>query len=103
MSRRFSAFLGCLLLPGVLSGQNSSSRPATTEEAVVYDRISHIVRFEDDGTGVQETTAVIRVPTQAGVKQLGQLAARPLTTWATSLTQENSTARCHPHFVPWIW
>jgi hypothetical protein len=73
MSRLFSASLFCVLLSGVLSGQNSSSSAATSDEAAVYDRINQTVRFEDDGTGVQQTTAVIRVQSQAGVKELGQL------------------------------
>jgi Domain of Unknown Function with PDB structure (DUF3857) len=35
--------------------------------------MDNLVRFEDDGTGVRETTAVIRVQSQAGVQELGQL------------------------------
>jgi hypothetical protein len=31
------------------------------------------VRFESDGTGVRDTTAVIRVQNQAGMQQFGQL------------------------------
>ena len=74
MSRLFSAFLGCAILMAVLYAQTPASpKPGTSEEAVVFDRMDNLVRFEDDGTGVQETTAVIRVQSQAGVKELGQL------------------------------
>ncbi len=52
---------------------SSSNQRGTSEEAVVFDRMDDLVRFEDDGTGVREATAVIRVQSQAGVKALGQL------------------------------
>jgi tetratricopeptide (TPR) repeat protein/transglutaminase-like putative cysteine protease len=44
-----------------------------SQEAVVFDRFDNLVRYEDDGTGIRETTAVIRVQSQAGVQALGQL------------------------------
>src|SRR5215467_3137061 len=50
-----------------------SSKNDTLQEAVVFERFDKLVRFEDDGTGVQETTAVIRAQSQAGVQALGQL------------------------------
>ncbi len=53
----------------------SSSAPKTdnAEEAVIFERILNHARFENDGTGVEETEAVIRIQSQAGVEQLGQL------------------------------
>jgi len=39
----------------------------------VYERILNRVRFENDGTEVSETEAVIRVQSQAGVEAFGQL------------------------------
>jgi len=45
----------------------------TAQEAYVFDRLDNLVRYDEDGTGVRETTAVIRVQSQAGVKELGQL------------------------------
>ena len=43
------------------------------EEASIFERILNRARFETDGTGVEETEAVIRIQSQAGVKQFGQL------------------------------
>lgn len=75
MARLFSALFFCAMLTVVTCAQAppSLSQPATSEEAAVFDRMDDLVRFEDDGTSVQETTAVIRVQSQAGVKELGQL------------------------------
>ncbi|MGD0213018.1 MAG: DUF3857 domain-containing protein, partial [Terriglobales bacterium] len=46
---------------------------ANSEEAAVFDRILNRVRFENDGTEVSETEAVIRIQSQAGVEAFGQL------------------------------
>jgi len=74
MSRCVSALFLLASLTLAFFGQTSSSpKPDTSEEPVVFDRMDNIVRFEDDGTGVRETTAVFRVQSQAGVQQLGQL------------------------------
>ena len=75
MLRLFSALLLCVALTVALRSQvpSSTNQPATSDEAVVFDRMDNLVRFEDDGTGVRETTAVIRVQSQAGVQELGQL------------------------------
>src|SRR2546426_11739302 len=43
------------------------------EEAFIFERILNRARFENDGTGVEETEAVIRIQSQAGVEQFGQL------------------------------
>jgi len=53
------------------TGDDSKKNPS--QEAFVFDRIYDLVRYEDDGTGTRETTAVIRVQSQAGVQALGQL------------------------------
>lgn len=75
MSRLLYALVFCVIVGAALRAQNlpSSNQPGTADEAVVFERMDNLVRFEDDGTGVQETTAVIRVQSQAGVKELGQL------------------------------
>jgi hypothetical protein len=78
--------LFCSALAGLLSAQTSpfSSNPpfpgtptsnlaATAEESAVFDMLDNLVRYEDDGAGTQETVAVIRVQSQAGVQALGQL------------------------------
>src|SRR6202142_2472215 len=46
---------------------------ANSQEAAVFERILNRVRFENDGTEVSETEAVIRIQSQAGVEELGQL------------------------------
>jgi len=74
--RLYITLLFCMTLAAVLAAQTSpasSSSPATAQEAFLFDRLDNRVRYEDDGTGVQETTAVIRVQSQAGVQALGQL------------------------------
>jgi hypothetical protein len=38
-----------------------------------FERILNRVRFENDGTQVSETEAVIRIQSQAGVEEFGQL------------------------------
>jgi tetratricopeptide (TPR) repeat protein len=66
-------------LPLLLPAQAPPVPPAaplaekTAEEAVIFDRIENRIHFEDDGTGQRETTAVIRVQSQAGVQETGQL------------------------------
>src|ERR1035438_10088638 len=46
---------------------------ANSEEAAVFDRILNRVRFENDGTQVSESEAVIRIQSEAGVEEFGQL------------------------------
>jgi len=83
MQYRWLVVLFCLLvavcgLPVLLPAQTppaaqASSAARDSEEAVVFDRIENRIRFEDDGTGQRETIAVIRVQSQAGVEETGQL------------------------------
>jgi tetratricopeptide (TPR) repeat protein/transglutaminase-like putative cysteine protease len=51
----------------------SKSKTNNAEEAAVFERILNRVRFENDGTEVSETEAVVRIQSQAGVEQFGQL------------------------------
>ena len=51
----------------------NSSANSNSEEAAVFERILNRVRFENDGTEVSETEAVIRIQSQAGVEEFGQL------------------------------
>ena len=44
-----------------------------SEEAAVFERILNRVHFENDGTEVSESEAVIRIQSQAGVEEFGQL------------------------------
>jgi tetratricopeptide (TPR) repeat protein/transglutaminase-like putative cysteine protease len=55
------------------SGQKTSSANSNSEEAAVFERILNHVHFENDGTEVSETEAVIRIQSQAGVEEFGQL------------------------------
>src|SRR6266849_4093170 len=48
-------------------------KTANADEAAVFDRVMNRVRFENDGTSVSETEAVIRIQSQAGVEAFGQL------------------------------
>src|SRR5580700_3477569 len=94
MSYRMSCVVFRLLLAGTLvcpiiwmmsaeavaqatapSNQKSSSkqRSNNAEEAAVFDRILNRVHFENDGTEVSETEAVVRIQSQAGVEEFGQL------------------------------
>jgi len=60
----------------IASAQAQTPSPPKTdnaEEASVFERILNRARFENDGTGVEETEAVIRIQSQAGVEQFGQL------------------------------
>src|SRR5258708_10940863 len=52
------------------SNANSNSN---SEEAAIFERILNRVHFENDGTEVSETEAVVRIQSQAGVEEFGQL------------------------------
>jgi transglutaminase-like putative cysteine protease/Flp pilus assembly protein TadD len=52
---------------------SSTASPEKAEEAAVIERILNRVRFENDGTEVSETEAVVRIQSQAGVEEFGQL------------------------------
>jgi transglutaminase-like putative cysteine protease/tetratricopeptide (TPR) repeat protein len=67
--------LVCLMTADALAQAAASSKQKTTnaEEAAVFERILNRVHFENDGTEVSETEAVVRVQSQAGVEEFGQL------------------------------
>ena len=44
-----------------------------SQEPFVIEKYSTIARFENDGTGERDLTARIRVQSDAGVQQLGEL------------------------------
>src|SRR5689334_8686422 len=75
MPRRLFALFFCAALNISLCGQTSPSAgpPNISQEAMVFERMRDVVRFENDGTGVKDTTAVIRVQSQAAIQELGQL------------------------------
>jgi hypothetical protein len=47
--------------------------PDYSQEAVVVEKMRRQFRYENDGTGSTTTSARVRVQTQSGVQQLGQL------------------------------
>src|SRR5277367_148078 len=59
--------------PSPPSSSLQKTKNANSEEAAVFERISNRVRFENDGTEVSETEAVVRIQSQAGVEEFGQL------------------------------
>src|SRR6266849_2745219 len=71
--------LVCLMSADVLAQASASSSSqqktnnANAEEAAVFERILNRAHFENDGTEVSETEAVVRIQSQAGVEQFGQL------------------------------
>ena len=74
-SRLGTLLLFCFLTNFVVSQTPPPSPPKkdTTGEAYVFERIAERVRFENDGTGFRDTTAVVRIQNQAGMQQFGQL------------------------------
>jgi len=52
---------------------SSAKKVDHAQEAAIFERIFNRARFENDGTGVEETEAVVRIQSQAGVKEFGQL------------------------------
>ena len=59
--------------PSSPSSSSQKTKNANSEEAAVFERILNRVRFENDGTEVSETEAVVRIQSQAGVEEFGQL------------------------------
>src|SRR5207237_10285533 len=53
--------------------QRATDTKDTSQEAFVFEQLKESVRFENDGTGIRETTAAIRIQSQAGVQEFGQL------------------------------
>jgi tetratricopeptide (TPR) repeat protein len=52
---------------------SSPKKDDHSQEAAIFQRILNRARFENDGTGVEESEAVILVQSQAGVDDFGQL------------------------------
>ena len=67
--------LVCSMSADALGQASASSRQKTNdaEEAAVFERILNRAHFENDGTEVSETEAVVRIQSQAGVEEFGQL------------------------------
>ncbi|MGD0790334.1 MAG: DUF3857 domain-containing protein [Terriglobales bacterium] len=67
--------LVCSMSADALAQASASSKQKTNnaEEAAVFERILNRAHFENDGTEVSETEAVVRIQSQAGVEEFGQL------------------------------
>jgi len=80
MRNRVSALL-VLALATVLSKAQTHSGPTApgpnapdlSQEAYVYEHLNESVRFDNDGSGVREIKAVVRIQSQAAVRDFGQL------------------------------
>jgi hypothetical protein len=55
------------------NGNANAHADVNAEEAAVFDRILNHVHFDNDGKELSETEAVIRIQSQAGVEEFGQL------------------------------
>lgn len=68
-----SLFLGIALVSVAQVPLPTAPSADTSQEAVVFDRISNHLRFENDGTGEHVTAAVIRIQSEAAIQAYGQL------------------------------
>jgi Domain of Unknown Function with PDB structure (DUF3857) len=75
MFSRVSALLVTVLLSTSLGAQTQTapSAPDVSQEAFVFEHLNQSVRFENDGSGVREIRAVVRIQSQAAVNDFGQL------------------------------
>ena len=67
-----------LCMTGILAGQivgaAQTSQPVDySQEALVFEQVRAVHRFEDDGTGRRELYMRIRTQTEAGVQEYGQI------------------------------
>ncbi len=69
----FSFFVTCLWILNAGAQVSSTKKVDHAREAAIYERILNRVRFENNGTGVEETEAVVRIQSQAGVDAFGQM------------------------------
>jgi len=75
-SRRFTLFVSCILAVPSVHAQSPSKaevKPDYSKEAFIFENsFTHIV-FENDGTGTRESSARIRIQSDAGVQRYGLL------------------------------
>ena len=69
----FALLLACICSTNAEAQVSSKKKTDPAQEAAIFERISNRARFENDGTGVEETEAVIRIQSQAGVEEFGQM------------------------------
>ena len=81
MSRRFVSVVAVLLLSQALFAQKPDTKPTDmatgkpdySPESFVLEQVRTTYRFENDGTGRREIYARIKVQSEAGVQQWGQV------------------------------
>ncbi len=66
--------LVCLLSEAIAQTPSAPKNKSYPQEAAVFERIFNRARFENDGTSVKESEAVVLIQSEAGVKEFGQLA-----------------------------
>ncbi len=81
----WQTFIVLLLLSGLFEGQTPKPVPSppveqspvgddASKEAIIFERNATKVVYESDGTGTRETTVVVRMQSEAGVKAFAVLA-----------------------------
>jgi hypothetical protein len=70
---RYLSTFSTLALASFLFAQApaANDKKDTSGEAFAFERIANLVRFENDDTGIRDTSAVIRIQSQAGVQAFG--------------------------------
>ena len=75
-SRRFTAFVSCILAVASVHAQSPSKaevKPDYSKEALIFENSFTRIVFENDGTGTRESSARIRIQSDAGVQRYGLL------------------------------
>ena len=67
------SFFTSLLSTNAAAQVSSGKKVDHASEAAIFQRILNRARFENDGTSVEETEAVVLIQSEAGVRQFGQL------------------------------
>src|SRR5271163_3049814 len=70
----FASLCTFLLTMHVAAQVSSPKKNDHAGEAAIFQRIFNRARFENDGTSLEETEAVVLIQSEAGVREFGQLA-----------------------------
>ncbi len=73
MTKPICALIFCFLLALPAAAQGTRPSADTSQEAALIQQLATRVRYENDGTGLREETASIRIQSTAGVEEYGQL------------------------------
>jgi transglutaminase-like putative cysteine protease/tetratricopeptide (TPR) repeat protein len=69
----FASLCAFLLSTNAAAQVSSPKKNDHAGEAAIFQRIFNRARFENDGTSVEETEAVVLIQSEAGVREFGQL------------------------------